>query len=101
MISQLDEEVAKMERHLTVLDLVAQHEPIGIVALANETGYPQHKVRYSLRVLEDDGLIEPTNQGATTTDGVTDYMEEIPDRLDDVLARLEAMKFQNPPLEAH
>lgn len=101
MIAQLEDEVAKMERHLAILELVARHEPIGIVALADETGYPQHKVRYSLRVLEDGGLIEPTNQGAVTTDAAGEYVGEIPGRLDDIRSRLETMKARTRPLETH
>ena len=47
--------------------MVIENEPIGIVKMSNETGYPHHKVRYSLRVLEEENLIEPSSQGAITT----------------------------------
>jgi len=33
-----------LERHLQVLKMVIESEPIGIVKMSNETGYPHHKV---------------------------------------------------------
>ena len=51
-----------LERHLQVLRMVIENEPIGIVKMSNETGYPHHKVRYSLRVLEEENLIEPSSR---------------------------------------
>lgn len=99
MLSQLEEEVAKIGRHHAILQIVAVHEPIGIVAPSNETGYPQHKVRYSLRILEEDGLIEATDQGAITAEEAGEYIEAMPDRLDGVRSRLEAMVFLNQPVE--
>ena len=59
MIDRLEKEVDMLERHLQVLKMVIENEPIGIVKMSNETGYPHHKVRYSLRVLEEENLIEP------------------------------------------
>jgi predicted transcriptional regulator len=61
MIESLEDEVEMLERHLEVLTLVIEGEPIGIMKLSNETGYPHHKVRYSLRVLEEETLIEPSD----------------------------------------
>ena len=40
---------------------------MGIIKLSELTNYPQHMVRYSLRILEQDDLIEPSPQGAVTT----------------------------------
>ena len=57
MIDRLEKEVDMLERHLQVLRMVIENEPIGIVKMSNETGYPHHKVRYSLRVLEEENLI--------------------------------------------
>jgi len=43
---------------------------MGIIKLSELTKYPQHMVRYSLRILEQDDLIEPSPQGAVTTEEV-------------------------------
>lgn len=63
MIDELEEEVDMLSRHLQVLKTVITDEPIGSVKISNELGYPHHKVRYSLRVLEEVDLVEPTARG--------------------------------------
>ncbi len=82
-----------LERHLQVLRMVIENEPIGIVKMSNETGYPHHKVRYSLRVLEEEDLIEPSSQGAITTDHTADFVSELDDKVDDIIDKLEGMKI--------
>lgn len=68
LTEKLEHELELLERHLVVLKMVIREEPIGILKLAEETGLPKHKVRYSLRLLEHEGLIEPSLHGAITTD---------------------------------
>jgi len=77
-----------LDRHLRVLRLVIRNEPIGIVQMANELSIPDHKVRYSLRVLEEEGLVEPTDQGATTTEDLDGYVDRANDRIDDLQERI-------------
>ena len=93
MIDRLEKEIDMLERHLTVLRMVDENEPIGIVKMSNETGYPHHKIRYSLRVLEDEDLIEPSSQGAISTDRTQEFIEELNDHVDEMTERLEAMKI--------
>ncbi|MBB6645163.1 winged helix-turn-helix transcriptional regulator [Halobellus ruber] len=91
MIERIDNEVEMLERHLRVLRLVIRGEPIGIVQLAEELSIPDHKVRYSLRVLEEEGLIEPTDQGATTTQDLKGYVGRSNGRIDDLRERVAAL----------
>ncbi|MFC6836031.1 hypothetical protein [Halomarina ordinaria] len=93
MIDRLEKEVDMLERHLQVLKMVIDNEPIGIVKMSNETGYPHHKVRYSLRVLEEEDLIEPSSQGAITTDSTADFVSELDDKVDDIVDKLDGMKI--------
>jgi Uncharacterized protein conserved in archaea len=95
MIDRLEKEVDMLERHLQVLRMVIGNEPIGIVKMSNETGYPHHKVRYSLRVLEEENLIEPSSQGAITTDQTADFVDDLDDQLDDIGERLDTMKINS------
>ena len=92
MIENLEDEVEMLGRHLEVLTLVIESEPIGIVKLSNETGYPHHKVRYSLRILEEETLIEPSNQGAITIDRTEEFVADLDEQLDDLTDQLEMMK---------
>ena len=55
MIDRLARQLRKEERDLQVLEAVLKHHPIGISRLASETGVDEHKARYSLRMLENDG----------------------------------------------
>lgn len=74
--------------------MVIESEPIGIVKMSNETGYPHHKVRYSLRVLEEENLIEPSSQGAITTERTQEFVDELDDKLDEIVNKLESMKIE-------
>jgi len=89
-----------LERHLQVLKMVIENEPIGIVKMSNETGYPHHKVRYSLRVLEEENLIEPSSQGAITTEDTSEFVEELDGKIDEIIGKLEEMKIDSIPAEA-
>ena len=68
LTSVIETELDVLKRHVKVLKSLKENQPIGIIKLSEETNYPQHMVRYSLRILEQDGLIEPSPQGAVTTD---------------------------------
>lgn len=81
-----------LDRHLEILKMVIENEPIGIVKTSNETGHPHHKVRYSLRVLEEENLIEATSQGAITTDRTEEFLTELDDRFDAVNEQLDEMQ---------
>jgi predicted transcriptional regulator len=94
MIDRLEKEVDMLERHLQVLSMVIDNEPIGIVKMSNETGYPHHKVRYSLRVLEEENLIEPSSQGAITTDRTEEFVEELDGKLGEIVGKIDDMKIR-------
>ena len=77
MLSNLRREIWLLERHITVLDLVLKNGPVGIIKLSSMSGLPQHKVRYSLRVLEHKGLIKPSQKGALATKKAEGYREKL------------------------
>lgn len=70
LTSVIETELDILKRHVYVLKTLQKNQPMGIIKLSELTGYPQHMVRYSLRILEQDGLIEPSPQGAVTTEDV-------------------------------
>jgi predicted transcriptional regulator len=95
MIDRLEKESEMLERHLQVLRMVIGNEPIGIVKMSNETGYPHHKVRYSLRVLEEENLIEPSSQGAITTKRTSEFVEELDGKLDEIVTKIDSMRIED------
>ncbi|MCD6411185.1 MAG: ArsR family transcriptional regulator [Thermoplasmata archaeon] len=86
------DEINILGRHLDVLKMVMKHEPIGIIKLSQLTGLPQHAVRYSLRVLEQEGLVEPSRSGAITTDRVHEVLNTIESTLEDMVTILKEYK---------
>jgi len=74
LTSVIETELDILKRHIHVLKTLQESQPMGIIKLSELTKYPQHMVRYSLRILEQDGLIEPSPQGAVTTGGVEKTM---------------------------
>lgn len=81
-----------LQRHLIILSRVVEDEPIGILKLAEETKIPSHKVRYSLRVLEQEGLIRATAPGAATTERTGPFLEELDSLIEDLAKRAEDLK---------
>ncbi len=84
LTSKLEAEIRLLERHVQMLKAVNEHQPIGIIRLSEMLNLPQHKVRYSLRILEQEGLIKPSPEGAMTTDkleGFLDYLKGVLDHM--------------------
>ena len=92
MVGRLENQVEKEERDLRILQVVIDEAPIGIVQLAERTDIPEHKVRYSLRMLENDGLIEPTPKGAVPAEDIESRVADINDGLDRLVSRLRELR---------
>jgi predicted transcriptional regulator len=73
----IDTDVELLARHVSILKAVMRSQPIGIIKLAEMTALPEHKVRYSLRILEREGLVKPSANGATTTAEVKGFLGEL------------------------
>ncbi len=85
-------ELEMLERHLIILRQVVKNEPIGILKLAEETKIPSHKVRYSLRVLEQEGLIKASSPGAVTTERTGPFLADLESMIQDLAKRAEDLK---------
>jgi predicted transcriptional regulator len=68
LYDRFEREMALFGRHVKILSLVYQKNPIGILRLSRDTGLPMHKIRYSLKILEEEGLIEAKTVGAIPTE---------------------------------
>lgn len=95
-IDRLSEQVDKEGRDLQVLSTVIERGPIGIVRIAEATGIDEHKVRYSLRMLENDGLVEPTPDGAVPADDIESSVAGMNEGIDHLVERLETVREQAP-----
>ncbi len=81
LAGRVKHELELLKRHVIVLKKVMEDGPIGIMKLSIETGIPDHRVRYSLRVLEQQGLIAPSTQGAVATKSAHEAYSQFKDEL--------------------
>ncbi|MDP3103716.1 MAG: hypothetical protein Q8M95_03820 [Candidatus Methanoperedens sp.] len=89
-------ELELLKRHIIVLKKVMESGPIGIMKLSLETGIPDHLVRYSLRVLEQQGLISPSTQGAVATRSANEAYVEFRDELERIEVMIDEIKRIGP-----
>jgi predicted transcriptional regulator len=61
------ENIETLERHITIIKTLLREQPQGIIKMSQQTGIPEHKIRYSLRILEQAGIIEASREGAILT----------------------------------
>lgn len=91
-VGSITEELELLERHVSILKTVHDNQPIGLIRLSEMTGIPKHKVRYSLKLLEKEGTIRATSEGAVVTDSMDPFMDSLKDHLDDITSEVERIK---------
>lgn len=92
LTSKVRSELELLRRHVRLLKAVKDNQPIGIIRLSEMMGYPQHKVRYTLRVLEKEGLIRPSKEGAVTTEKLGSFLKSLRELLDEMSETVAALK---------
>jgi predicted transcriptional regulator len=83
--SNIEFELDLLQRHMSLLKAIIENEPIGIIRLSELLDCPQHKVRYSLRILEQESLIKPSLEGAVTTDNIDKFLGRLSNILDGIV----------------
>jgi len=91
-VEKLKEEIEVIGRHLRILKIIVEEGPIGIIRLSEITGLPPHKVRYSLRVLEENGLIKPSSNGAVTTEKTEEFINNFRNILNELKLKVEKLE---------
>ncbi|MDL2260621.1 hypothetical protein LJC08_00015 [Methanimicrococcus sp. OttesenSCG-928-J09] len=92
LFDQARNELELIDRHTMVLKIVIEQGPIGILKLAEATGMQAHKVRYSLRVLEQNGLIKASPQGAVAGDNVDEFLRTANEKFTELKNLLEMIE---------
>jgi len=90
--SVAEKELDLLSRHIDVLKTVQKEGPIGIIRLSQVTGQPQHMIRYSLRTLEKEGVIQPSASGAIVTDKVHDTLGTLEQSIDEIITQMDSLK---------
>ena len=94
MLQKMKDEIELLSRHVLVIRAVMEHQPIGIMKLSELLDLPFHRIRYSLRVLEQLGYIRATPAGAMATPQTEDLLRHLDENLDDLIDLLESMKLE-------
>jgi predicted transcriptional regulator len=92
LADKLMDELTLLERHIKMLKVTKENQPIGIIRLSEILGLPMHKVRYSLHLLEKQGLISPSVDGAMVTDKYDEYMKETAEKMDLMISTIQNLK---------
>lgn len=91
-VGSLIEDVELLERHISILKTVKGNQPVGLIRLSEMTGIPKHRVRYSLKLLEQQGIIVATPEGATVSDRYDGFMNDISSYIDELATRIGELK---------
>lgn len=92
MLKKIKEDIELVGRHLEVLSIVAQHQPIGIIKLSEVMNVPQHRIRYSLRVMEGLGYIRASPTGAVTTEKADELFTSLDTDIEEIIVLLNGMR---------
>ncbi|PKL59564.1 MAG: hypothetical protein CVV33_07180 [Methanomicrobiales archaeon HGW-Methanomicrobiales-4] len=92
MLKKIKGDIELIGRHLEVLSSVAEHQPIGIIKLSEILNVPQHRIRYSLRVLEGLGYIRASPSGAFATEKAEELFSSLDADIDGIIQLFCGMK---------
>ena len=92
LTSKIEAEVKLLQRHVAMLKAIMENQPIGIIRLSELLAFPQHKVRYSLRILEQEGLIKPSPEGAVPTAGLENFLDYLKGVLDGMSTTVQELR---------
>jgi predicted transcriptional regulator len=77
LAARIEEELDLLARNVDILEKLAKSPPIGIIRLSEALGLPIHKTRYSLHLLEREGVIQPSADGAVVTDRAKEFWSSL------------------------
>jgi predicted transcriptional regulator len=92
LMGSIDDELDLLERHIRMLKTLRENEPMGIIRLSEQLKIPQHKIRYSLRMLEKEGLIKPTPEGAICTPEAEKFIFDLDEAIADAIAHMKRIR---------
>ena len=77
LADRIEEELELLARNVDILEKLAKSPPIGIIRLSEALRLPIHKTRYSLHLLEREGVIQPSADGAVVTDRAREFWSSL------------------------
>jgi predicted transcriptional regulator len=92
LIDRIVTELDLLSRNVDILQRVSSANPLGIIRLSEMMQLPIHKVRYSLHLLEREGVIQPSANGAVVTDRAKDFWNDLDKGLDRMTESIQILK---------
>jgi predicted transcriptional regulator len=92
LADRISDELELLSRNVDILEQLSGRTPKGIIRLSEALHLPIHKVRYSLHLLEREGVIEPSADGAVVTDVAREFWESLDRSLDEMGRRIEHLR---------
>ena len=94
-------ELELLRRKVELLEKLTNGPPLGIIRLSESVNLPVHKVRYTLHLLEREGVIQPSADGAVVTDQVAVYWVRLEHALDRMTEQIQFLKQRVAEHRAH
>jgi len=98
LVARIEEELELLLRNVEILEKLAKSPPTGIIRLSEAMNLPIHKTRYSLHLLEREGVIQPSADGAVVTDRAREFwtiMNRSLDRMEGLIRQLKVRSAEH------
>jgi len=92
LVARIEEELDLLVRNVDILERLTKSPPTGIIRLSEALHLPIHKTRYSLHLLEREGVIQPSADGAVVTDKAREYWANLDSSLDRITELIQHLK---------
>jgi predicted transcriptional regulator len=92
LVDRIASELELLARNVDILERLSGKPPMGIIRLSEALKLPIHKVRYSLHLLEREGVIQPSADGAVVTDRAREFWTSLDQSLDRMNTLIEHLK---------
>lgn len=92
LVDRIVEELDLLSRNVDIVEKLSKSPPTGIIRLSEALHLPIHKTRYSLHLLEREGVIQPSADGAVVTDKAREFWANLDKSLDRMTVLVRQLK---------
>ncbi|HTW40360.1 MAG TPA: hypothetical protein VMF04_05855 [Thermoplasmata archaeon] len=92
LVDRIEEELDLLARNVDIVEKLSRSPPTGIIRLSEALRLPIHKTRYSLHLLEREGVIQPSADGAVVTEKAKEFWTNLDKSLDRMSALVQQLK---------
>ena len=101
LVDRIASELDLLARNVDVSERLSGNPPMGIIRLSEALRLPIHKVRYSLHLLEREGVIQPSADGAVVTDKAREFWNSLDQALDKMTELIHHLKERAAESKGH